>query len=90
MKFLSPLAKAQDGEDLLNVQQAIAFVNQSAGSDYSMMSFKLEDLGQWAAEKTGMPTELVRSSAEKEQIIQAGAEAAQAGVQGGQGSLPMQ
>jgi len=48
------------------------------------MAFKIEDFGTWAAEKTGMSSELVRSDSEKQQIIQAGAEAAQMQQQQGQ------
>lgn len=80
IKFLSPLAKAQDGEDLMSVQQAVAFVLQTAGPDQAKIAFKLEDFGTWAGGKTGMPAELIRSDAEKAQVIQAGAEAAQAGM----------
>ena len=80
IKFLSPLAKAQDGEDLMSVQQAVAFVLQTAGPDQAKIAFKLEDFGTWAGGKTGMLAELIRSDAEKAQVIQAGAEAAQAGM----------
>ena len=80
IKFLSPLAKAQDGEDLMSVQQAVAFVLQTAGPDQAKIAFKLEDFGTWAGGKTGMPAELIRSETEKQQIIQAGAQAAQAGM----------
>ena len=46
------------------------------------MAYKTEDFGTWAATKTGMPAELVRSDMEKQQVIMAGAQAsaAQAGV----------
>ena len=77
VKFTSPLARAQDAEDLLAVQQAVQFVLQTAGPEQVMMAFKTENFGTWAAEKTGMASELVRSDSEKQQIIQAGAEAAQ-------------
>jgi hypothetical protein len=80
IKFLSPLAKAQDGEDLMSVRQAVEFVLQTAGPDQAKIAFKLEDFGTWAGEKTGMPAELIRSATEKEQIIKAGAEAAQQGL----------
>jgi hypothetical protein len=77
---MSPLAKAQDGEDILSVQQAVAFVLQTAGPDQAKIGFKLEDFGTWVAGKTGMPAELVRSEAEKQTVIQAGAQAAQQGM----------
>jgi len=64
----------------MSVQQAVAFVLQTAGPDQAKIAFKLEDFGTWAGGKTGMPSELIRSDAEKAQVIQAGAEAAQAGM----------
>ena len=81
IKFTSPLARAQDAEDLLAVQQAVAFTLETAGEDQAKMAFKLEDFGTWAAKKTGMPQELVRTQAEKEKVIQAGAEAVRAEMQ---------
>jgi len=75
VKFTSPLARAQDGEDLLAVQQAVQFVLGTSGPEQVLMAYKTEDFGTWAAEKTGMPSELVRSEVEKQQIIQAGAQA---------------
>ena len=90
IKFLSPLAKAQDGEDIINVQQAVQFVLQNAGPDQAKIGFKLEDFGTWVAGKTGMPAELVRTPTEKAQIIQAGAEAAQQGLATSQAPMPAQ
>jgi hypothetical protein len=88
IKFLSPLAKAQDGEDLMSVRQAVEFVLQTAGPEAIPMSFAIENFGAWAGEKTGMPAELIRSKTEKQQIIQAGAEAEQSGLT--QAPRPMQ
>ncbi len=90
IKFLSPLAKAQDAEDIINVQQAVQFVLQNAGPDQASIGFKQEDFGTWVASKTGMPAELVRTPAEKAQVIQAGAEAAQAGMIKQQAPMPLQ
>jgi len=56
----------------------------NAGPDQLKMAFKLEDFGAWVAEKTGMPMELVRDDAEKQRVIEAGAQAAMA--QQGQGA----
>lgn len=88
IKFTSPLARSQDSEDILNVQQAVQFVLQNAGPDQAKIGFKLEDFGTWVAEKAGMPASLVRNEAEKQAIIQAGAQAAQAGMSTGE--APMQ
>jgi len=82
VKFTSPLARAQDGEDLLAVQQAVQFVLGTAGPEQVQMAYKIEDFGTWAAEKTGMPAELVRDDVEKERIIQAGAQASLASQEG--------
>ncbi len=90
IKFLSPLAKAQDAEDIINVQQAVQFVLQNAGPDQAKIGFKQEDFGTWVASKTGMPAELVRTPTEKAQVIQAGAEAAQAGMKTSQAPMPLQ
>jgi hypothetical protein len=87
IKFTSPLARSQDSEDILNVQQAVQFVLQNAGPDQAKIGFKLEDFGTWVAQKSGMPAELVRNDSEKQAIIQAGAQAAQQGISGEQ---PMQ
>jgi hypothetical protein len=77
VKFVSPLARAQDMEDLASVSQAIQFVGQTAGPEFIRMAYRLEHLGKWAAQKTGMPTELVRPDEERERVMQAGAEAMQ-------------
>jgi len=79
-KFTSPLAVAQDMEDLMAVQQAVEFTMATAGPAQAQMCFKLEDFGTWVAKKTGMDPELVRNAQEKKQVIQAGAEAKQAGL----------
>jgi hypothetical protein len=63
---------------------------QTAGPDQAMMAFKTEDFGTWAAQKTGMPAELVRGPAEKAAVIQAGAEATQAGTESAQQPMQMQ
>jgi hypothetical protein len=44
------------------------------------MAFAIENFGTWAGEKTGMPAELIRSETDKQNIIQAGAEAEQSGL----------
>jgi len=75
VKFTSPLARAQNGEDMLAAQQAVEFVLNTAGPEQVQMAFKIEDFGTWAGEMSGMPAELIRNKVEKEKIIQAGAQA---------------
>jgi hypothetical protein len=76
-------------EDILNVQQAVQFVLQNAGPDQAKIGFKLEDFGTWVANKAGVPADLVRSDAEKQAVVQAGAQAAQQGMDTS-GEPPMQ
>ena len=83
IKFTSPLARSQDMEDILAVQQSVEFVLQTAGPDQAKIGFKLEDFGTWVAKKSGMPAELVRSKAEKDAVINAGAAAAKAQMEQG-------
>lgn len=80
IKFTSPLARAQDAEDLLSVQQAVEFTLATGGEDAVQISFKQEDFGAWAAKKTGMPQELVRNETEKQKIIDAAPAVAAAGA----------
>lgn len=84
VKFTSPLAKAQDSEDLLSVQQAVEFTMATGGPEAVQVAYKVESFGTWAAEKTGMPQELVRSESEKAEVAQAGALAEAQGVQDAQ------
>lgn len=85
IKFTSPLALAQDSEDLLSLQQAVEFTLNTAGPEAVKMSFKQEDFGTYAAEKTGVAQRLVRSEPEKQQVIQAGAQVAQQEMANGMG-----
>ena len=89
IKFMSPLARQQDAEDILTVQQAVQFVLTNAGPDHAKIGFKLEEFGAWVGEKSGMPASLIRSQAERETAIQAGAEAASQGMDVS-GQPPMQ
>lgn len=85
IKFTSPLARAQDLQDLNSVQQAVAFTMETAGEEAAQIAYKLEDFGTWVAEKTGMPQELVRNDGEKAEVIQAGANAVNSGLGAGAG-----
>jgi hypothetical protein len=83
VKFTSPLARAQDGEDLLAVQQGrtVCIEHRLVPSKCRWRTrLKTSEPGQ--ATKTGMPAELVRSDMEKQQVIMAGAQASavEAGV----------
>ena len=64
----------------MSAKQAGALLLQKAGPVKAKIACKLEDFGTWAGGKTGMPAELIRSETDKQQIIQAGGQAAQAGM----------
>ena len=80
VKFTSPLATAQDMDDLMAVQQAFEFTLATAGEERAQMCFRTEDFGTYAAKKTGMAAELVRTPEEKAEVIKAGAEAKRQGL----------
>ena len=67
LKHLSPLARAQDLEELISLQHA----QEASGSpEVFAMGVKVEELGAWVAEKTGVDPRLIRSKAEAVQLKQ--------------------
>lgn len=84
IKFTSPLAAAQDQEDLISIQQAVEFTVMTAGPEMAKVSFNQDKFGAFAAKLTGMPQELVSSEQERAQKLQAGQEMAMAQMQAGQ------
>lgn len=98
LKYVSPLARAQDQEDLIALDQSLdiaakaATVAGEAGIASMAMGFKLDNLPAWLAKRTGLDADLLRSESEKRKLAQAAQEAAQAaqGQQGGmmQGAAP--
>lgn len=83
VKFTSPLARAQDSEDLLDIQQAVEFTLNTAGPEYVKANFKVENFGEFAGQKIGMPQELIRSDVDRNKVFQAGVEARMAEMQSG-------
>ena len=63
--YTSPLARAQDKEDVLMVQQTLESVG-ALGMEVAAMSIKIEDIPGYIAKKTGFPAELLREEGEKE------------------------
>ena len=76
IKIESPIAKAQNLEDINSLVQAFQIVG---GVDPSLvgLAYKIEDLGEIVGEKLGVPAELIRSKEEREQIQEQAAQAAQ-------------
>lgn len=67
--ILSPIAKEQDIEDVQSVVEAWQLYSQMAGPEAANMMFKMEEAGEYIAEKLGAPVSLVRSKQEREELI---------------------
>lgn len=70
LKHLSPLARAQDMEDLLTLQRTLEVTPEASVA----LGIKVEELGAWVAQKTGLDPRLIRDPAEREQLQQKAAE----------------
>lgn len=89
LKYVSPLARAQDQEDLIALQQTmeLSMAAAQAGGQPAQMAlmagWKFEDLPAWLAKRTGMDADLIRSKAEQKQMAQAAATVVAQQAQGG-------
>lgn len=70
LKHLSPLARAQDMEDLLTLQRTQEVTPPEAFA----LGVKIEELGGWVAQKTGLDPRLIRDPAERAELQQKAAE----------------
>lgn len=70
LKHTSPLARAQDIDDLTTLQRTL----EVAPDESIAIGIKVEDLGSWVAEKTGLDPRLIRDPAEKAQLQQIAAQ----------------
>lgn len=64
LKHQSPLARAQDMDDLMTLERTMAAIPQ----EVAPMAIKIEELGAWVAKKTGLDPRLVRSEQERMQM----------------------
>lgn len=93
LKYVSPLARAQDQEDLLSLGHTLELAQAAAasGGEAGMMAiatgFKFDAIPAWLAKRTGLDADLVRSETERKQMVEqamaAAQEAAAAQPQGG-------
>jgi len=60
----SPLARAQDQEDILNIDRLITFVQKNFGPQMVNLFIKGEDATPYVGEKLGVPSRFVRKAAE--------------------------
>lgn len=74
LKYVSPLARAQDQEDLLALGQALelgtaaANAGGEAGMAAMAMAWKFEALPAWITKRTGLDASLVRSEDEQAEL----------------------
>jgi hypothetical protein len=92
LKYASPLARAQDQEDLLAMGQSLELMTAAAqaGGEAAMAAIatalKFEALPAWITKRTGLDASLVRSESEQKQVATTAvqlaqqAQAAEAGV----------
>ena len=67
IKHTSPLARAQDQDDLVALNQYLATVAQ-LGPEILNLAVKTEDMPAWIAKRLGVEQKLIRDEAEKAQI----------------------
>ena len=84
LKYVSPLARAQDQEELLSLDHTLDIASKAAamtgeaGVVAMAAGFKLEEFPAWLSKRTGLDADLVRSPAERQAVAKAAAEQAQA------------
>jgi hypothetical protein len=67
IKHTSPLARAQDQEDLLSMQQFME-MGGALGPEMFGLGAKLEDIVAWTGHKLGIEQKLLRTQAERDQM----------------------
>ena len=73
LKHQSPLARAQDQDELFTMQQGIDMLTP-LGPEVLAMGIKIEDLAAWVGEKLGYDPRLIRSEDERQAIKQQASE----------------
>jgi hypothetical protein len=77
LKYVSPLARAQDQDDLLSLShtlelsQAAANLAGDAGAAMMAAGFKIEEFPAWLSKRTGLDASLIRTEAERTQLAKA-------------------
>jgi hypothetical protein len=82
LKHTSPLARAQDNEELMSLRTALE-MTLPFGQQAVAMSFKTEAIGEYIAKRAGVDVELIRSDAERAALAEQMAMAAQMAAAGG-------
>lgn len=75
LKHLSPLARAQDNEELMALRTALE-MTIPFGPQAVQMSFRTESVGEYIGKRAGVDSSLLRTDAERKQVMQQVAQAA--------------
>ena len=82
IRSVSPLAQAQANQDISAVSRYLQLVGSSFGPETLNILINSEDVAVYLAKKFGVPDTLVRDKVEREQLLQAAQQYAQAQQQG--------
>jgi len=82
IRSVSPLAQAQANQDISAVSRYLQLVGTSFGPEVLNILINSEDVAVYLAKKFGVPDTLVRDKVEREQLLQAAQQYAQAQQQG--------
>lgn len=74
---LSPLTRAQAQDEILRHDRFLELSNVRFGPQATLLTVKVEDYQEWLAGKLGVNAKLVRNRVERQQLVQAVAQAAQ-------------
>ena len=77
VKYSGPLAQARDANTANNILSSVADIRAAVGDETAAEAMRLEDVPREVSELRNVPARLLRSDAEKKQIQQAKAQAAQ-------------
>lgn len=85
IKYTSPFAKSQAAEDITALQRTLTIASLT-GPEVVQLGLKVEDMPAWVARKEGVDEKLIRNDAERQQVVQQGAQIAAATQQAEQGA----
>jgi len=77
LKHLSPLARAQDQDELLALQTGVALVKEGFGDAAVHLAVKTEDIGEWVMRKAGVDAVVLRGDIERKELVAKAGQAAQ-------------
>lgn len=68
VKFASPLVQGQNIREVEALRNAMLATKEMAGDEMSMLSFKVEDVGNWVGGKLGVDPNMMRQPDEKQKL----------------------